>query len=139
MAEAFGAFRDRDSRFFRTKTRDSAVVAGRHLQGLTQAEDCTFAEMADVLENGCAQQFQHFITNPPWQHEPVVAHISQDADLLLGGKPTSCLIIDESSFAKQGQRSVGVARQWSGRQGKLDNCQVGVFAVSDGRTAPCPN
>jgi SRSO17 transposase len=138
MAEAFGAFRDRYSRFFRTKTRDSAAVAGRYLQGLAQAKDCTFAEMADVVENGCAQQFQHFITNSPWQHEPVVAQISQDADRLLGGKPTSCLIIDESSFAKQGERSVGVARQWSGRQGKVDNCQVGVFAVlTDGqRHAP---
>ena len=57
---------------------------------------------------------------------------------LLGGKPTSSLIIDESSFAKQGDRSVGVARQWSGRLGKVDNCQVAVFAVlSDGqRHAP---
>jgi SRSO17 transposase len=138
MAEAFGTFRDRYSRFFRTKTRDSAPVAGRYLQGLTQAENCTFAEMADVVEDGCAQQFQHFITNSPWKHEPVIAQISQDADRLLGGKPTSCLIIDESSFAKQGERSVGVARQWSGRQGKLDNCQVGVFAVlTDGqRHAP---
>jgi SRSO17 transposase len=43
----------------------------------------------------------------------VLAQISQDADRLLGGKPSSCLIIDESSFAKQGDRSVGVAWQWS--------------------------
>ena len=40
----------------------------------------------------------------------------------------------ETSFIKQGERSVGVARQWSGRLGKIDNCQVAVFAVlSDGR------
>jgi hypothetical protein len=68
----------------------------------------------------------------------VVAQIGQDADRLLGGKPMGCLIIDESSFAKQGDRSVGVARQWSGRLGKVDNCQVAVFAVlTDGqRHAP---
>jgi SRSO17 transposase len=74
-----------------------------------------------------------------------VAQIGQDADRLPGdrareggGKPTICLIIDESSFAKQGDRSVGVARQWSGRLGKVDNCQVAVFGVqSDGqRHAP---
>ena len=46
-----------------------------------------------------------------------------------GGKPTSALIIDESSFPKQGDRSVGVARQWTGRLGKIDNCQVAVFGV----------
>jgi SRSO17 transposase len=67
-----------------------------------------------------------------------VAQISQDGDRLIGGKPTSSLIIDESSFAKQGDRSVGVARQWSGRLGKVDNCQVAAFGVlTDGqRHAP---
>jgi SRSO17 transposase len=134
IADAFATFIDRYGRFFRTKTRDCAAVAGRYLRGLAQADDCTFAAMATVVDEGCAQQFQHFISNSPWDHEPVVAQISQDADRLLGGKPTSSLIIDESSFAKQGDRSVGVARQWSGRLGKVDNCQVAVFGVlTDGQ------
>ena len=138
IADAFAVFIDRYCRFFRTKTRDSAAVAGRYLRGLAQAGDCTFASMATVVDESCAQQFQHFISNSPWEYEPVPAQISQDADRLLGGKPTSCLIIDESSFAKQGDRSVGVARQWSGRLGKVDNCQVAVFGVlTDGhRHAP---
>ncbi len=124
----------RYSGVFRSKTRDNATVAGRYLQGVVQAEDCSFAEMAEVVDDSCAQRFQHFISNSPWKHESVVAQIAQDADRLLGGKPTSCFIIDESSFAKQGERSVGVARQWSGRQGKVDNCQVAVFAVlTDGQ------
>jgi SRSO17 transposase len=128
----------RDRGLFCTKTRGCAAVAGRYLRGLAQAADCTFAGMATVVDEGCAQQFQHFISNSPWDHEAVVAQISHDADRLLGGKPTSSLIIDESSFAKQGDRSVGVARQWSGRLGKVDNCQVAVFGVlSDGqRHAP---
>jgi SRSO17 transposase len=129
IADAFAHFIDRYGRFFRTKTRDSAAVAARYLRGLVQAEDGTFASMATVVNEGCAQQFQHFISDSPWEHEPVLAQISQDADSLLGGKPASALIIDESSFAKQGDRSVGVARQWSGRQGKIDNCQVAVFGV----------
>jgi SRSO17 transposase len=134
IADAFATFIDRYGRFFRTRTRDSAAVAGRYLRGLTQADDCTFASMATVVDDSCAQQFQHFISNSPWDHEAVVAQISQDADRLLGGKPSSSLIIDESSFAKQGDRSVGVARQWSGRLGKVDNCQVAVFGVlTDGQ------
>ena len=138
IADAFATMISRYGGFFRTRTRDSAAVAARYLSGLAQAEECTFASMAAVVEGGCAQQFQHFISNSPWQHEPVVAQIGRDADRLLGGKPTSCLIIDESSFPKQGDRSVGVARQWSGRQGKVDNCQVAVFGVlTDGqRHAP---
>ncbi len=134
IADAFAALIGRYGRFFRTRTRDNAAVAERYLNGLAQAHDCNFASMATVVDNSCAQQFQHFISNSPWKHEPVVAQISQDADRLLGGKPTSSLIIDESSFAKQGDRSVGVARQWSGRLGKVDNCQVAVFGVlSDGQ------
>src|SRR5919202_3461614 len=85
--------------------------------------------MAAVVEDGCEQHFQHFISNAPWRHEPVIAQIGRDADRLLGGQPDSALILDESSFVKQGDRSVGVARPWCGRLGKVDNCQVAVFAV----------
>jgi len=99
---AFGSFIGRYGGFFRTRTRDNAAVAERTLQGLAQAEEATFAAMATVVEQGCEQQFQHFISNSPWRHEPVVEQIGRDADRLLGGKPTSALIIDESSFAKQG-------------------------------------
>ena len=134
VAYAFGATLDRYGGLFRTRGRDNATVACRYLRGLAQADDRTFESMAAVVEHGCAQQFQHFISNSPWDHEPVVAQVAADADRLLGGQPTSCLIIDESSFPKQGDRSVGVARQWSGRLGKVDNCQVAVFGVlTDGR------
>ena len=54
--------------------------------------------------------------------------IALDADRLLGGSPDSALVIDESSLPKKGKKSVGVARQWCGRLGKVDNCQVGVYA-----------
>jgi SRSO17 transposase len=134
IAEAFAAFVDRQGNFFRTSTRDNTAVARRYLHGLAQAEDCTFESMAVVVDAGCAQQFQHFISNSPWDHEPVVAQIGVDADRLLGGKPGSSLLIDESSFPKQGKHSVAVARQWTGRLGKVDNCQVAVFGVlTDGQ------
>ena len=129
IAGAFEAFIGRHGHFFRTRTRNNAAVARRYMRGLAQAEDCTFESMAAVVEGGCAQQFQHFISESPWDHEPVVAQIGRDADAVLGGKETSALIIDESSFPKQGDRSVGVARQWTGRLGKVDNCQVAVFGV----------
>jgi SRSO17 transposase len=52
-----------------------------------------------------------------------------EADGLLGGNRNSCLLIDESGFKKSGSHSVGVGRQWCGRLGKVENCQVGVFAA----------
>ena len=54
--------------------------------------------------------------------------LAQEANARLGGAP-SVLLIDESGFAKKGERSAGVARQWNGRLGKVDNGQVGVFAA----------
>jgi len=41
------------------------------------------------------------------------------------------LLLDESGFEKKGEHSVGVARQWNGRLGKVDNCQVGVLPPWD--------
>ena len=69
IADAFARFINRYCRFFRSKTRDSAAVTGRYLRGLAQADDCTFAAMATVVDAGCAQQFQHFISNAPWDHK----------------------------------------------------------------------
>jgi len=74
------------------------------------------------------QSQQQFLSDSPWDHQKLVGQVSLDVGKVLGSSEAS-LVIDESSFAKQGKKSVGVARQWNGRLGKVDNCQVGVFAV----------
>ena len=43
------------------------------------------------------------------------------------GEPDAVIVFDPSAFAKKGTKSVGVARQWCGRLGKIENCQVGVY------------
>ncbi len=74
-----------------------------------------------------------FFPDSPWDHRALLDRVARDAGELLGGAD-SALLIDESGFAKKGDKSAGVARQWNGRLGKVDNCQVGVFAaLSDGR------
>lgn len=59
----------------------------------------------------------------------MIKQIAADADRNLGGKTQSALYIDDTGFAKKGEKSVGVHRQWIGQLGKVENCQVGVFAA----------
>ena len=43
------------------------------------------------------------------------------------GAPDGVLVVDETGFLKKGQQSAGVARQYSGTAGRIENCQIGVF------------
>jgi len=71
-----------------------------------------------------AQGLQQFVNQSPWAWEPLQEALAlQLVDRLL---PEAVLIIDETSFPKQGTHSVGVARQYCGALGKTANCQVAV-------------
>jgi SRSO17 transposase len=103
--------------------------AGQYLRGLVQAGRKNMERMTEVVPETDHQQLQHFLSHSPWDHRAVMRQVASEADRLLGGQPDSCLLIDESGFVKKGKDSAGVARQWCGRLGKLENCQVGVFAA----------
>jgi SRSO17 transposase len=94
-----------------------------------QAHRKNMERMEEQVAAADEQCLQHMLTESPWDHRAVLDQVAQEADRWLGGTEDSCLLIDESGFAKKGTHSVGVKRQWCGRQGKLDNCQVGVFAA----------
>jgi SRSO17 transposase len=83
--------------------------------------------IGEDVEASNYQGMQQLISDSPWSDEAVMAQLAQEADGLLGGHPSSALYLDETSFVKKGEASVGVQRQYCGRLGKLENCQVGVF------------
>ena len=90
--------------------------------------------MAEVVPDSDSQVLQNFLTHSSWDHREVMDKVARSANDSLGGEEGTGLYIDESCFAKKGKHSVGVARQWNGRLGKTDNCQVGVFgALGKGR------
>ena len=74
------------------------------------------------------QSMQHMLTEGSVDWEGFGRQIALEANELLGGS-NAVLIFDESNFDKKGEASAGVARQWNGRLGKVDNCQIGVFAT----------
>jgi SRSO17 transposase len=72
------------------------------------------------------RNLQHFIGSAEWDHQPLFTELATQVGQELG-EDDAVIVFDPSAFAKQGRQSVGVARQWSGRQGKIDNCQVAVY------------
>ena len=91
--------------------------------------------MADVVAGSDYQRMQHMLSVSDWDHAGVVRQVAIEAQAHFpkGGR---ALVIDESGFVKKGECSAGVARQWNGRLGKVDNSQVGVFAaLTHGETA----
>jgi SRSO17 transposase len=94
-----------------------------------QAAKRNVQRMAEVVPGTDAQALHHFLAHSPWDARAVMDQVAQEVGALLGRDQETCLLLDETCFAKKGTRSVGVARQWFGLQGKTDNCQVAVFAA----------
>ena len=110
-------------RFFRREHRElvPTLLAGK----LSDLERKT-AEPIARQAGRHRKPVQHFVGAGKWDDEAVVAELRQHVGEELG-VPDGVLILDGSAFPKKGNDSCGAARQWCGRLGKLDNCQVGVF------------
>jgi len=94
-----------------------------------QSEKKNMERMAEVVPESDEQALQHFLSKSNWDDGAVMKQVALDANKQSEGKGDVALLIDESGITKKGKKSVGVSRQWNGRLGKVDNCQVGVFAV----------
>ncbi len=69
---------------------------------------------------------QWFVGVSKWDDQPLRAELVRQVARDLGD-PEGVLVFDPSAFPKSGRNSVGVARQWCGRLGKVDNCQVAIY------------
>lgn len=104
-------------------------TAQQYLCGLMQAQKRNMERMVEAVPDSDYQVLQNFLTHSSWDYRPVMDRVAHRTDAQIGGEIGTGLYIDESAFAKKGDQSVGVARQWNGRLGKQDNCQVGVFGA----------
>jgi SRSO17 transposase len=69
---------------------------------------------------------QWFIGVSKWDDAPLRNELARQVGERLG-EADGVIVFDPSAFPKSGKESVGVARQWCGRLGKIDNCQVGIY------------
>ena len=77
------------------------------------------------------QPLQKFIGQVEWDDEIILNKLVERIVREIGTS-NGILIIDPSSFPKKGAQSVGVQRQWCGRLGKIENCQVAIFLAYAG-------
>lgn len=129
MARRFMELTQDYGRHFVVHRRDVSEHARSYLSGLlgTQRRKNIGRIGEDVAESNY-QGMQQLISDSPWNEEALMDQVAGEANELLGGDEQSGLYLDETSFLKKGNASVGVQRQYCGRVGKLENCQVGVFA-----------
>lgn len=111
--------------FYRAEQRELAevVITGK-LSNLQRKTSEPIAYAADRER----KPVQHFVGAGKWDDEAVMAELRRDVAEEIGDAD-GVLVVDGSAFAKKGTASCGVARQWCGRLGKIDNCQVGVFVA----------
>ncbi|MGC4087818.1 MAG: IS701 family transposase [Polyangiaceae bacterium] len=102
------------------KRRQWAPVYLRGL--LLPGERKSIEPVASRVAPGQEQQLRHFVSESPWDAEPIEQVLWDKAEVMLGG-PDAFLIIDDTALPKKGDESVGVAHQYCGALGKQSNCQ----------------
>ncbi len=114
---------------FIVRGHDVSRHARHYLSGLLGKERRKNLERieADVADSDY-EGMQQFLSNSPWEHGVGMQQVATEAGSTLGPAADTALYLDETSFVKKGDASVGVQRQYCGRLGKLENCQVGVFS-----------
>jgi SRSO17 transposase len=104
-----------------------------YVAGLLSSLEYKNVESIAYLHDQEREPLQQFIGQSPWDHHPWFTELATQVGQQLG-TPDGILIIDPSAFPKKGNASVGVQRQWCGRLGKIDNCQVGVYLAYVGKS-----
>jgi SRSO17 transposase len=126
-----GKFRDC---FYRVETKEKAL---HYMVGqFSSLEKKNIESMALEVEGADTRSMQRFISDAVWDEEKMVrSYHKMVAEEM--GEPRGVVIFDESGFAKKGNDSAGVSRQYCGNLGKVDNCQVGVFAAYASKRGYC--
>jgi SRSO17 transposase len=83
--------------------------------------------MVEEIKGSEYESMQHFISNSPWDSQGLMRQLSRTASKELEPFGMKGCTVDEKSHLKKGDKSVGVARQYAGTIGKVENCQVGVY------------
>jgi SRSO17 transposase len=110
--------------FERAEPRRHAMAYLRGL--LSPAERKNSWQLAEASGDATPYGLQHLLGRALWDPEAVRDELRRYVIEHLG-ETKAVLVIDETGFLKKGRHSAGVARQYSGTAGRIENCQIGVF------------
>jgi SRSO17 transposase len=108
------------------RTPEQDAHAQHYCAGLLSHLQRKNAEGIAYLYDQERQGLQKFLGQADWEYQPLLLELGRQVGRTLG-EPEGVLVFDPSAFPKKGNASVGVQRQWCGRLGKKDNCQVGIY------------
>lgn len=126
---------DRFKNHFKAHKYDNTGTAKNYVLGLLTCSkgEANMERMEEQVPESEYRAYQQFISNSNWDCDGLQKDIALECSQVLSAqkqknkKPIG-YIVDESSHLKKGKMSVGVTRQYAGVIGKVDNCQVGVYA-----------
>ena len=110
------------TRFVRSETRARAYLRGL----LAPVRRKNSWQLAEQIGEPAPHGVQHLLGRSEWDPDALRDDLRGYAVEALGD-PGAVLILDETGFPKKGERSAGVARQYTGTAGRIENAQVGVF------------
>ncbi len=115
--------------FFRTGQKTQQNKAQYYLQGIFCSErgKRNIERMVEEVSGSEYESLQHFISHSPWDSEGLMQELARNISKKLQPIGKIGCTVDEKAHLKKGTKSVGVARQYAGTSGKVDNCQVGVY------------
>lgn len=130
-ADDVGGCRDHIARFLKRYLplfyrREQRGHAAAFVRGLLSGLERKSVEPIATQAGLPRKNLQMFVGQGAWDDEAVISEMRQHVAEELGD-PDGIIVLDPSAFPKKGQDSCGVARQWCGRLGKKENCQLGVF------------
>lgn len=114
---------------FKAGNHNKLAFGIQYLTGLFQAQKRNMERMVERVIESEYYSIQHFISESPWDARAGFDKVAADTSELFAPFERVGLLIDESSHPKKGRHSVGVSRQYCGTTGKIDNCQVAVYAA----------
>jgi SRSO17 transposase len=114
-------------RFLRPEVRERAR---RYLAGLLgRVERKNGWQLAEQMGELGPQGAQRLLNAARWDADAVRDDLREYVVEHLGDEQSGVLVVDETGFLKKGEKSVGVARQYTGTAGRIENAQVGVFVA----------